>query len=201
MITSRDKEVFKFLEKYRAISSQQAKYIFFDGLESSSIRRLNKLEEIGALKSYAIGKNKVYSYNEAKEISEHDLLILDFYAWIYKQGGKVIEFIKEPKYFNGLLRPDGLIKFEIPYHDKLFQICAFLEVDFKHYTENTKISTMYTKLYNEEVLKEFCGDMEFPLVIIARPTPGIRYNSNLFTCIYTDLRYMDLLKLIFKGRE
>ncbi|MDU2682160.1 MAG: hypothetical protein E7C50_09760, partial [Clostridium sp.] len=70
-----------------------------------------------------------------------------------------------------------------------------LEVDYTHYTDNIKLSTMYEKLYNErELYEEFKGT--FPIVIIARPTPGIRYNSNNFEVIYTDLQYSNLERLL-----
>lgn len=195
-MTARDKEVLRFIEENKAISTQQATIIFFDNLEKSAIRRLNQLEDEGILASYTIGKNKVYKYPGEKDISRHDLYILDFYAWIYKQGGEVVEFTKTPHYFKSLLIPDALIKFKIPYKGKMPTAYVLLEIDYTHYTENTKLNTWYEKLYRDEVLKDYCGNAQFPFVVLARPTPGIRYNSNNFNIIYTDLKFSKLFEFM-----
>ena len=42
MLSNRDRSLLKFLENNKGISTQQAKYIFFDGIERSAIRRLNQ---------------------------------------------------------------------------------------------------------------------------------------------------------------
>ena len=39
MLTNRDRLILKFLENNKVISTQQAKYIFFEGIERSAIRR------------------------------------------------------------------------------------------------------------------------------------------------------------------
>ena len=83
MLTNRDKQLLKFIEKYKSISTQQAINIFFNGLRESAIRRLNQLEKSGKLTHYYINKNKLYRLvGENKTISEHDNYILDFYSWI-----------------------------------------------------------------------------------------------------------------------
>lgn len=189
MLMPRDKELLKFIEKYRAITTQQAKDIFFEGLEKSAIRRLNQLEDEKILSSYMSSKNKVYQYNECGQVSKHDLGILDFYAWIIRNSGEVIEFQKEPRFFKGMLRPDATIKFKIPYQGSKYSINAILEYDLNHYTENTKLNTWYEKLGREQLVGEF-------LLIIARPTNSIRYNPTNFSIVYTDLKYNNLLELI-----
>lgn len=60
MLTNRDKQLLKFIEKYKSISTQQAINIFFNGLKESAIRRLNQLEKSGELTHYYINKNKLY---------------------------------------------------------------------------------------------------------------------------------------------
>ena len=78
-LQSRDRQVLRFLEEHRAITTQQAINIFFKK-DISAYRRLNQLEEAGILESYMRSKNKVYKLaGETKELSEHDLLIYDFY--------------------------------------------------------------------------------------------------------------------------
>ena len=116
-LQNRDRQLLIFLEEHKAITTKQATNIFFDMLDKSAIRRLNQLENVGILTHYYRGKNKVYKLiDEKKELSEHDILIYDFYSWIYKNGGQVIEFKKDPHYFKGMLIPDALVKFKIPYN-------------------------------------------------------------------------------------
>ena len=198
-LQKRDKQILRFLEANKAITTSQATDIFFNGLTRSSIRRLNQLEDAGILKHYTRGKRKVYKLtNEKNHISEHDMLILDFYSWIYSKGGEVIEYQKNPRYFNGLLIPDALFKFRIPYNGASYKVCVLLEVDLNHYTSNTKMSTMYEKLCREEVLVDWCEGAEFPVIVLARPTRGIIYTSDNFNCIYTDLRFTNLYYSIFE---
>lgn len=196
MLTQRDKQLLIYLERNKAISTQQATNIFFEGLEKSAIRRLNQLEDLELIESYKIGTQKIYKWPGAKELSQHDIYILDFYAWVYGSGGELIEFKKTPHYFNNLLIPDGLFKFKIPYEGHSYTIYVLLEIDYTHYTENSKLNVWYEKLYREDVLKEYCGTAQFPFVIVARPTPGIRYNSKNFNIIYTDLKFSNILPLM-----
>ena len=193
-LQSRDRQVLRFLEEHRAITTQQAINIFFKK-DISAYRRLNQLEEAGILQSYMRGKNKVYKLPGDRELSEHDLLIYSFYAWIYQNNGQVIEFKKNPRYLNGMLIPDALIKFKLPYENQNFIIFALLEVDYTHYTDNTKM-VWYEKLYREQTLKQWCGAAEYPFIIIARPTPGLRYNSKNFNCVYCDLKFTNLDRLL-----
>lgn len=198
MLTQRDKMLLSYLENnnIRAITTRQAINIFYNGLDVSAYRRLKQLEQLCILESYMVGKNKVYKLPEDRDISQHDLYILDFYSWIYAQGGEVLEFKKTPHFFKNLLIPDALIKFKIPYEGDMWTVCVLLEIDYKHYTENTKLNCWYEKLWKEQVLKEYCGKAEFPFVVIARPSPGLRYNSKNFNIIYTDLTFNNILPLM-----
>ena len=196
-LQNRDRQLLIFLEEHKAITTKQATNIFFDMLDKSAIRRLNQLENVGILTPYYRGKNKVYKLiDEKKELSEHDILIYDFYSWIYKNGGQVIEFKKDPHYFKGMLIPDALVKFKIPYNGINYTCFVLLEIDYTHYTSENKILTFYPKLYREQVLKEYCGAAEFPFIVIARPTPGIRIQPREIEVIYTDLKFNNLLRLM-----
>ena len=196
-LQSRDRQVLRFLEEHRAITTQQAINIFFNRCKRSATRRLNQLEDAGILNNYTRGKNKVYKLiDEVKELSEHDVLIYDFYSWIYENNGEVIEFKKNPRYFKGMLIPDALVKFKLPYEGQMYTIYSLLEIDLNHYTDNTKMNVWYEKLYREQVLKSWCGAAEFPFIIIARPTQGIRYNSNNFNCTYCNLKFTNLDRLL-----
>lgn len=62
MLTDRDKKVLSFIEKYGALTIQQASTLFFNNLNVSCTRRLLQLESQGLLKSYTrtITKEKAY---------------------------------------------------------------------------------------------------------------------------------------------
>ena len=196
-LQSRDRQVLRFLEDHRAITTTQATNIFFDGCKRSATRRLNQLEDAGILNHYTRGKNKVYKLiGEVKEVSEHDVLIYDFYSWIYENNGEVIEFKKNPRYFKGMLIPDALVKFRIPYEGQMYTCYVLLEIDLNHYTEADKIMTLYPKLYREQVLKEYCGIAEFPFVVIARPTKGIILSPKEIDVVYSDLKFNNLDRLL-----
>lgn len=197
MRTRRDKDIEIFLEKYKAISTVQASKIFFNGDIKSCSRRLNELEERGVLTHYYVDKNKIYKLvGEERELSKHDLYILDLYSYIYEQGGEVLEFKLTPQYFNRILIPDALLKFKIPYEGDEYIIDLLLEVDYTHFTPSEKL-VWYEKLYREEVLKDFC-DSEFPFLLIARPREGIRVFSNNFNVRYCDLEYTNFLRLLLE---
>ena len=196
MLTDRDKRILRFIEKYKAISTQQADAIFFQ-CERSCIRRMNQLEDLKILDSYYIGKNKIYKYPEERKISQHDLYILDFYAWVYREKGDVLDFQLTPHYLKGILIPDALCKFKIDYEGTTYTANVLLEIDYTHYTEVSKLNTWYEKLYKEETLKEYCGQAEFPIVVIARPTRGLIYKSNNFEILYTDFKFNNLVNFIF----
>lgn len=195
MLTSRDKSILKFIEDNRAISIQQANNIFFKNYKSCS-RRLSQLEESKILKSYKTNYKNQKVYYTDKKISDHDLIILDFYSWIYSQDGEVIEFKKEPRYLGNNLRPDALFKCKLKFEGQTYMVFVLLEVDYTHYKDIPDLK-MYEKLYKDDVLKKYCGLAEFPFVIVARERPGLKYNSADVNYLYTSLDYKDLDKLIF----
>ena len=196
MLTERDRSLLKFLENNKGISTQQAKYIFFDGIERSAIRRLNQLEDKDILEYYYRGKNKIYKLVGSPELSYHDTIIYDFYAWIYRQGGTVIDFKKNPHFIHNMLIPDGLFKCRLPYKDTFGTFFFILEVDYQHPTSDEKIKVFYEKLYREQTLKEYCGVAEFPMLIIAKEYIGLRERSNNFEIIYTDFKFKNLYDIL-----
>ena len=195
-LQSRDRQVLRFLEEHRAITTQQAINIFFKK-DISAYRRLNQLEDAGILEHYMIGRNKVYKLSgESRQLSCHDTLIYDFYAWIYSKNGVVLDFKKNPHYFKNQLIPDALVKFKLPYEGQNYLCYALLEIDYTHYSSEEKIMTLYPKLYREQVLKEYCGLAEFPFVIVARQTKGIILRPKEIDVIYSDLKFNNLDRLL-----
>ena len=141
-LTKRDNDLLIWVEKYKAITINQAKSIFFNGVyESAKIRNI-----------------------------------------------KI-----QPRYLNDGLRPDAFIEFQ--YENDVYFI--LLEIDYTHYTSNMKMQ-LYEMLYNRQELQKECYGT-FPIVIITRPHLNcIRYNSNNFDIIYTDLKFSNLDRLLFQ---
>ena len=195
-LQQRDKDILRFLEEHRGITTQQCISIFFKN-DISAYRRLNQLEDAGILEHYMIGRNKVYKLSgESRQLSCHDTLIYDFYAWIYSKNGVVLDFKKNPHYFKNQLIPDALVKFKLPYEGQNYLCYALLEIDYTHYSSEEKIMTLYPKLYREQVLKEYCGLAEFPFVIVARQTKGIILRPKEIDVIYSDLKFNNVDRLL-----
>ncbi|MDB1931705.1 hypothetical protein PMY12_14680 [Clostridium tertium] len=193
MITDRDKEVIKCIEEYKAITLRQATEVFFKGNYKGASRRMAQLEEMGVLKSYISKSKKEKVYYQEKKVNDHRLYIYDYLKELKRLGCDLIDIKIEPEYLKGLIRPDAYVLFR--YED--YKYITLLEVDYTHYTSNIKMNTLYEKLYSErENYKDFFGT--FPIVVIARSTKGIRYNSGNFEVIYTDLSYSNLEGLLLQ---
>lgn len=193
MITDRDKEVLKWIEEYKSITLRQSTELFFNGNYKGASRRMAQLEDMGVLKSYISKAKKEKVYYQEKKVNDHRLYIYDYLKELKRLGCDLIDIKIEPKYLSGLIRPDAYVLFR--YED--YKYITLLEVDYTHYTDNIKMNTLYEKLYVErENYKEFFGT--FPIVVIARPTKGIRYNSGNFEVIYTDLSYSNLEQFLLQ---
>lgn len=193
MINDRDKLILKWIEDYKAITVKQCTEIFFNGNYEGCRRRLKQLEGFDLIDSYnsKLLKEKVY-YNGNKKVSDHDLLIIDFIKEIYKLGGSIRNLKTQPHYLDNTIIPDAYV--EIIYKNQLYFV--LLEVDLTHYTTNIKMQN-YEKLFKSGELQKSCYG-EFPIILISRPTQGIRYNSHNFECIYCDLNYAKLKELLFQ---
>lgn len=188
MLTDRDKKVLNFIETYGALTVGQVTEMFFNGLDRSCRRRLPQLEEQGLLRSYTreFTKEKVYYMHKKK--STHDLYIMDFLKKAKQIGFNVRKLDLEPRYLNDTIRPDAYI--QLRRGNEIYLI--LLEVDYTHYTSNSKMQK-YENLFKSG---EARVEGVFPSVVIARPTKGIRYNSSNFRVIYTDLQYSNLEQLL-----
>lgn len=192
MLTDRDKDILRWIESYKSLTINQAVKMYFKNNYSGASRRLKQLEDQGLIKSFnsQIRNEKVYIFD--KKVSDHNLYILDYIAWLVEKGAELKDINLNPSFFNGLLKPDAYVSFK--YDGYIF--FTLLEVDYTHYTDNSKFQ-LYEKLFNEELLKEQCKG-EFPIIVVSRPTKGIRYNSKNFEVLYTDLLYKDLEKFLFE---
>lgn len=188
MLTDRDRKVLSFIENYGALTIGQATEMFFDGLDRSCRRRLPQLEEQGLLKSYTRDFTREKVFYMRKKKSTHDLYVMDFLKKAKQIGFNVRKLELEPRYLGGAIRPDAYI--QLRRGSEIYLV--LLEVDYTHYTSNSKMQR-YEKLFKSG---EARVEGVFPSVVIARPTKGIRYNSSNFRVIYTDLQYSNLERLL-----
>lgn len=193
MLTERDREILSWIEKYKSITLSQIQYLFFNGSYESARRRMKQLENMKFVKSIqnSLLGNKVF-FNDFV-LNDHNLFVIEFLKFIKKQGGNIIEFKTQPSYMDNKIRPDAFIIFELK--DNVYFI--LLEVDLNHYTSNSKMKK-YEELYKKEELQKLCCGT-FPIILISRPTKGIRYNSKNFNVIYTDLFYNNVNSLLFQN--
>ena len=191
MLTDRDKSIISWIQKYKSITVLQCTYIFFEGNYEGCRRRLEQLEDRKILKSYKNKFKNEKTYYIDKKLKEHELLVYDFIKEIYKRNGELLELKLQPRLLKDNIRPDAFIEFKL--EDNIYFI--FLEVDYTHYTDNIKLK-LYEKLYKEGTVQDKCYGT-FPILLIARPTESIRYNSSNFDLVYTDLEYKNLDRLLF----
>lgn len=192
MLTDRDKEILTWIEDYKSISVPQATQILFNGNYEGCRRRLKQLEERELLKSYTSKLTNEKIYYQDKKLKDHDLLVYDFIKKVKLKGATIRKIKTQPRYLNDLIRPDAYVEFV--YNNNIYFI--ILEVDYTHYTSNSKMQ-LYEKLYKDGELQKQCYGT-FPIVIISRPSLNdVRYNSSNFEVIYTDLYYNNLLLLLF----
>lgn len=191
MITSRDKQILRWMEKYNAITINQAKTLFFNGRYDNARRRLRLLEQQDVISSYTLRETKEKVYFWEKKLSFHDLYVLDYLTKLVELGCELVDVIIKPHYLNNTLIPDAFVKFS--YKGDLY--LTFLEVDYKHATEDLKFKSSYERLYREKDDHiEFQGT--FPIVVIANHNASIRYNSSNFSTVWTTLDYQNLKDLL-----
>ncbi|XZH37641.1 hypothetical protein ACSW82_16460 (plasmid) [Clostridium perfringens] len=187
MLTKRDKEILKFIEKYKSITIRQAKYLFFKKSYEGARRRLAELEKFGLLKSSISKARSEKVFYAEKMISDHDLYKIDYIVNLKKMGFEIIEFNSKPSYFDNQLKPDAFVVCR----KNGYRYITFLEIDYTHYTSNTKMNTLYEKLAKEDF-----KDTGF-ILVVARPTPGIRYSPSEYDIVFTDLEFNNLSTYIY----
>ena len=187
MLTDRDLEILEWIDKYKAISVEQARYIFFKGSYESARRRLSILEKDKVIKSYISRSTKQKVYYIDKKISDHDLYILDYIKELKKLNCEIIDIKLKPLYLKGLIIPDAFVRFKF----SKYTFNTLLEVDFAHATEELKLNTLYEKLAKEcEQYQEF-KNRSF-ILVNTKPVVKTSYNSKNYDSIYTDLKYTKL---------
>ncbi|WP_075857439.1 hypothetical protein [Clostridium perfringens] len=201
MLRERDYNILRFIEKYNAISLKNTCSIFFDGEYKNedyryrvAARRMQTLEKKGILQSYRNSYTDEKIYYTNNKISPHSVFIQDFWRKLLELDFNVLEFNTNVSLMNGQLKPDAFVLAK--YDDIL--VNYFLEVDLNHYTDKSKL-IRYEMFYKSDELTELCEGRK-PCLIITRPTHGrdLRYSSNIFDTVYTDLKYTNLERFLFE---
>lgn len=187
MLTDRDLEILEWIDKYKAISVEQARYIFFKGSYEAARRRLSILEKDKIIKSYISRTTKQKVYYIDKKISDHDLYILDYLKELKKLNCEIVDIKLKPQYLDRLIVPDAFVKFK--YSKYTFN--TLLEVDFAHPTEELKLNTLYEKLAKECNRYSEFNNRSF-ILVNTKPVIQTVYNSKNYDSIYTDLKYTNL---------
>lgn len=187
MLTSRDKEILRFIEEHKSLTIRQAQYLFFNGTYEGARRRLAELEKFGLLKSIISKGRSEKVYFSEKMLSDHDLYKMDYVVSLKKMGFEILKFNTKPSYFNNQLKPDAFVICK----KEGYRYITFLEVDYTHYTNNVKLNALYEKLAKEEF-----KDTGF-ILVIARPTQGIRYSPENYDIVFTNLEFSNLSTYIY----
>lgn len=200
MLKERDWNILRHIEEYGAISLRNVAEIYFNGNYKDeeyrykcAARRMKALEDRGIISSYINSYNEEKVFYKEKKVSPHNLFIQDFWKKLLKMDFDVLEFNTKVELMKGQLNPDAFVLAK--YENTL--VNYFLEVDLNHYTKKEKI-VRYEMFYKSDELKKLC-EWRKPCLIITRPThKDIRYTSNVFDIVYTDLKYTNLENIIFE---
>lgn len=192
-LTKRDKEIIKFVEKHHSITITLCNKIFIPSKSGYKIaqRRLNKMVECEQLKVYKprIGEENVYYID--RKLSQHDLLILYFYAELINCGAKNIYFEKKKKWLNGDIESDAFFQYEYGgyMNYNILEIC--------HTHKKIPISN-YEELFKTNEVQKICMNT-FPRIIVVDDVEHINpdyYHSELFKIIQINSS-LNNLPLIF----
>lgn len=185
----RDKNILRFIEDYKSITIFQAYRIFFNKCKFGydvSRKRLKILCDMGILKQ---GKNPLTNeiiYYFDKQISPHDLLLLDFYSLLIFNGAKILEFKKFPRYYEGskYIEPDAFFRYSF---NNVIQ-GVFVEIDFTHATDLSKYEPYFSGYFS----KLYGGN---PYVCIVSDNPK-KQNMNFCDVVYLDLKLNNFVSQI-----
>lgn len=150
MITKRDKEIIKFVEKYNSITINQCAKVFFPRNKEAydqARKRLRAIHSEGLLKRYRKDPKSQTVYYLDKRLRTHDLKLLDavaeFYTFpILKVKREIqVEINSDTKYVIDALIGIGKENMGKP---------IILEIDYTHYTSNEKIRNLINYYENQK---------------------------------------------------
>lgn len=186
----RDRDILKFLEKYRGLTIKQATRLFFPSY-SYAQKRMKVLEEEGLIRSHfnKIFNEKVYTLQD--KISTHDLYVIEMYSLLKESGCEIKDFQVQCKIFKDQLRPDCYISF---IYDG-GQYFYFIEIEDTHQTTMIKFQT-YEMYFKTGEQQDKCSGV-FPDIILIGYNK-LEYQSKNFGTIYMDFIELKDKKFIEK---
>lgn len=183
IITSRDLDIFDFLEEYRIASTSTLTALFFPSLKYAQ-KRLKMLFDAGRLKRARLTMNHDYIYYLKKPGNYmHDLLRTEFYRYLYLNS-RIINFVSEKQISN--IRPDAIFAYEVNGKQRL----GLLEVEISNKGLDTD---KYDIFYSSGEYKRYFPSMP-PIYIVARKPKKLISNVN-FIFIDTDFSNFKLLEV------
>lgn len=199
MLTTRDKEILKYVEKYKSITITQCSKLFFRKNKESyyqARKRLGILYKNKHLKKYRYDYKSETIYYMNKKLSYHDLKVFDIYAELINIGATIKNFTTKYKIptLEGKKKyreADALL--EVEYQGYFYPI--LLEIDMHHFTSKNKLMDIYNSNHFQEKYKNLGEDI-FPTILILRPyIPTTLFTTNLFDYYVMEFDNYNLSKI------
>lgn len=146
MITKRDKQILRWVEKYKSITIYQCSTIFFNNNKMAydqARKRLRYLNQEGLLKRFRKDPRSETVYYIDRKLRIHDLKIMDMIAYLYELNLTNI-YTQNDIHINENLTYIIDTTVDIDYKYPIM-----VEVDYTHYTNWRKIRQLIYYLENK----------------------------------------------------
>ena len=188
MITSRDRDIYNFINEYGSITIDQCSKIFFSHCKRKyeiASRRLRELLKNEYIKVGTIKYTNENIYYIDKKLSFHDLTVIQYCAELINMGAVNLKLERNKKWFDDLIS-DGFVYYELN-GEKYINI---IEVCFSN--KNVKID-YYDEIYLSNIIQNEFG-IDPKLIIITHP--NYQYKSIKIPLILFDYGFENLFKII-----
>jgi hypothetical protein len=204
MLMKRDRLILTHIEHFGFITIQQCADLFFNTAKDRYTNARKRLKLLSTMEGANIDDNKndmlikkfinpatnnvVYSF-DGRKISEHSILIMNFYVSMKSNDVNILDFQLEKKWCSGKVISDGFFKYKYNGKTKIL----LLEVDYTHDTDFKK----YIKLYNSKEIQDLYKC--FPPVVVATAYDYKKISKDITSVIKVkmiDLKYNDFKEKI-----
>lgn len=192
-MNSKTRDILAHLSEYGFITSEQCACIYYrDNNQSLTLaqRKLKALYDSNLIQRY---KNKltnkfVYTLDKKTVISQHDMMIMDLYSYIFKNY-KVEYFKKEFSWKETKRRSDSHIIFE----RNGMLVTLLVEVDLYHKTSQKKLDELFNYGEVHQWYKDRYGEDVYPDILIINATGYTNIKSDEYNviCINYDFEGID----------
>lgn len=196
ILNKQARDILAHIQDYGFITSQQCANIYYKGNKqglTQSQRKLKALYEAKLIERYKNKLTNKFVYTECKtsSISEHDMIIMDLYSYIYNKYN-VEYFKKEEKWIETKRRSDGHIIFE-----RNGMLVAFLiEVDLYHKTSQQKLDDMFNGGEIHQWYKDNYGEEVYPDILIINATGATKIKSDEYNVLCLNYEFSDIDNII-----